>query len=303
MLAQVIHRIPPDVWKEARFPGTHTVLLGQTCTALREVVRGARLVAAVRVVPVHFVAATASYDIVALKLEPRAPGEGGADQLFAAETLLISKLPQMSNLARLDINNMMMGIYYASKAFFVTLCAECPGMQVLTLSRNGFGAFPQKEDATCIEYAIRSLSFLRELDLGRNNLNDSDVHRILDSCKHSPSLTELRLAHNDACFDLDTPCDIGSVLRTLDMSSCQVADDDPLHESRGLEQFLKSCTSLTKLDFSDNDLATTHVTTIVNSLACMTALTCLDLSDNGLSVYARRRLRFSWVGLQENLSL
>lgn len=291
-LADVLRKVPNEVWQAPHFPQTHTVYLAQTCTTIRDTIREARMPAALCVTHHRLSFACERYEVESVKLVTEARFLDCAPYKCAHEKQLIEMLPQMPKLKRLDMHNMSMGLYYNNSKFFLAL-GNCPGLRALTLSCNALGTLYVDIDAKMLAHRMTQLPQLQYLDLRRNNLRTASMLIILGACKQCPSLTELRLGFNSISFDGHSTCDIGSVLTTLDLSGCQMSDDTPT-ECDDLQRFLMASTSLTALNLSGNELAHTHVTALVNSLQYMTALTSLDVSDNYLSLTATRRIRSAW---------
>lgn len=301
-LAEVLRRVPSDVWHAAHLPRTHTVYLVQTCTTVRDAIHEARLPAALCLTHHRLSFACERYEIEAVKLVTEASFLDCSRYKFAHEKQLIEMLTQMPSLKRLDMHDMCMGLHYDNKTFFVAL-GHCPGLRALTLSCNALGTLYRDADAKRLADTMTQLTRLQYLDVSRNNLGTGSVLRILGACKQCPSLTELRLQVNTVSFDWDSNCDIGSVLTTLDLSDCQVASDEVLREKDGLYRFLMGCQSLVALNLSSNDLTRTHVNAIVYALKYMSMLENFDLTDNALSVQSKRRIRDAWTGDPESLMM
>ena len=299
-LAEALRQVPKEHWQTPHFPQTHTVYLTQTCTTIRDAIREARLPAAICLTHHRLSFACERYEIEAVKLVTEARFLDCTRYKFAHEKQLIEMLSQMPKLKKLDMHGMGMGLYYENRNFFLAL-GHCPDLRALTLSSNALGLLYVDADAKLLAHQMTQLPQLQYLDLSRNNLCTASVLMILGACKQCPSLTELRLKFNRISFDWQSTCDIGSVLTTLDLSGCQVTDDNPLSESDGLQRFLMASTSLTALNLSNNDLTRTHVTALVNSLKYMTALTSLDVQDSYLSIQSSRRRRCEWKADPEKL--
>jgi len=302
LLAAVLRQVPKEDWQTAQFPPTHTVHLAQTCTTIRDAIREARLPAALCLTHHRLSFACERYEIEAVKLVTETKFLDCARYKFAHEKQLIEMLPQMPKLKTLFMHDMCMGLYYQNRAFFLAL-GHCPGLRSLTLSCNALGTVYWEQDATLLAYRMTQLPLLQYLDLSRNNLGTGSVLRILNACQQCPSLTELRLQFNTVSFNWDQNCDIGSVLTTLDLSGCQVVDDEVLSENDGLHRFFMGCQSLIALNLSNNDLTRTHVNSIVYGLKYMPRLESLDLTDNSLSVRSKRLIRLAWTGDPDSLMM
>lgn len=294
LLGEVL-RIPSDVWQAAHLTAVYPIHLMQTCKTVRDAVVESRLPAALCVRKDHISFAARHFNIEAVKLVPNAPVYKHTRYKYAHEAQLIAALEHMPNLTRLDMHDMCMGLYYNNRDFFVAL-GQCPGLRALTLSCNALGMINKNKDAKLLADMMAQLPELQYLDVSRNNFMTGSVLLILGACKQCPSLTELRLRLNTVSFDWNSNCDIGSVLTTLDLSGCQVADDEISSENDGLHRFLIGCHSLTALNLSDNELTRTHMHAIVDGLQYMTALRSLDVSHNALNIISQRRIRSAWKG-------
>ena len=300
IFTEIIRLIGIDTWMDAKWPLNLTIPLSQTCKEVRAAVHSARMCASVRVRSMKSFVAARKYEIVELKLDPqRGVSLWSLNQNYAGESRLVSQLPLMSKLRRLNVKGNNIGSWAENQSFFDTLCSNCTGLTELDLSENEFSF---ESDIEMIEDMMQRLSCLRRLNLGFNQFDKDPMLSILSACALSTSLTDLNVSGNGACTAADIAgVDFGSTLKKLSLANCELGAGD--YDGQGVADLIQFSNSLTHLDLSANMLVDEHIAGFTYVLPNTTWLTTLDLRNNSFGNVARGHLISNWNGEDRDLLL
>ena len=150
--------------------------------------------------------------------------------------------------------------------------------QNITLREHDLISALMSEPSKCSLFFEHSLSFLREIYVGRRT---SELVSLLNNLHHVPRLSELRLLHvgmgNQECQLL------ASALKYVDKLRVVRLTGNPLgHGISELAKHLHSVPHLKELHLNDTQMGEEEVTALAHSLKNVTQLSVLDLSNNPL---------------------
>ena len=265
MLQRLLEDVPADVWREL-WPAESTRVLRQACKSMMATVDGLHLPKALRL-PVAIRMSKRWWHWHAGRPSPTK----WAHVLHSLFALVAS-----ANVTSLDL---LCGSrdYGAQVASLVRVLQECPRLEHLSLSSNGYlGA----SDTPLVAAALRPCTAITSLRLPSNHMGPEGMLALVPVLGTLVRLTVLDLSWN-GLGDRGAEA-LGDVLELVPALASLNLFANQIHAS-GATVFalsVRRCAALTELDFGSNELMNLGASALCTALARCPRLAHLELSNN-----------------------